>query len=518
MKSSHRFFMNSPPVDAYRWWNTTLDPLGPTDSPPTCIPPSDVIVIWNHFFPIFNLIAPPSLSQDHYWTLISRFLLRFCQPSEVPNPETHFPDFVALLYRLRMIIKPRSIANCVTLLTQFQYSDLGLFILYECPLFCGDPLLFLRGFLVLLDDSHPLFDQFVARSGLADGFLSFYLSFLRPVCSANLLVWRHHLILGEIFYKILERATHSNTCSPKLTSKFCDFLIQSLGVCSCEFRISAVRWIVSLTKAGASKMEHIILKDRMRLLLSHLPSHSLAFPYVIHFFISWEMKLIGPARLYDYLIVDSLESINLIEQMAPKFGQLMAIMKLVKAAITNKFLHRACFQAVRNLILQFPADQTIKDWMTVCVSRLTIFIALANGKRKYLNRIVLICESLCLFVGIQLGWLREAVCTAAASLNSTNRLPQYFTGFVRLNTTADESTLSEFNAFLRQRFSLKEFPFEPRKLRWVAPIVETTASLLPLPPLGKKHSVAGRAVRHGVIKRGGPVIRVPNFRRRRSQS
>jgi hypothetical protein len=82
----------------------------------------------------------------------------------------------------------------------------------------------------------------------------------------------------------------------------------------------------------------------------------------------------------------------------------------------------------------------------------------------------------------------------------------------------DESTLCEFNAFLKQRLSLKHFPFEPRKMRFVAPAIEaaTSFSLVPLPPLakGSKAPVAGRCARPAALKHAAPVIRVPNPRRR----
>jgi hypothetical protein len=209
-------FMRSDTLAAFRWWNTARNPLGPSDSIPVYLPPSEAVIVWNRFFPIFNLFAPPVLPQDRYWKAITDILSRCCQQEEVPSPETNFPEFIEVLYRLRMIVRPRSIANCVNLLTYFKCADFGPFLIYEAPLFCGDPLLFFRGLLFLIDNSHTLFDQFVAKPGLPDGFLHFYLSFLRPGEPFNSLGWRHHLLLGETFCRVLERSTCNLTCSPRL--------------------------------------------------------------------------------------------------------------------------------------------------------------------------------------------------------------------------------------------------------------------------------------------------------------
>jgi hypothetical protein len=156
--------------------------------------------------------------------------------------------------------------------------------------------------------------------------------------------------------------------------------------------------------------------------------------------------------------------------------------------------------------------------MTICVSRLVIFVGLATTAQKYSTRTILISESLCLFVGMQVGWIRETVCAAAAALYPTNHLPSYFAGFVRLTATPDEKILSEFNGFLMQKFSLKHFPFDQRKMRFVPLLVEAGSALQPLAPMvkGRVSVVASRAS-HPALKRPGRIIiRVPDIRKRAS--
>jgi hypothetical protein len=188
--------------------------------------------------------------------------------------------------------------------------------------------LFFRGFLVLIDESHSLFDRFTSRPGLPDGFLYFYLSFLRPTAVADVLVWRHHLFLGEIICKVLEKSSRESTCSPVLPSKFCGLLIQSLPLCPAVFRVSAVRWFVAITKVDTGKVDRAQLKDRMKQLLVSLPCDSIAFPYVFQFLMISEGKLVGAARIFDCIELHSLQAIGFIERAALKFGPLVPIIKL----------------------------------------------------------------------------------------------------------------------------------------------------------------------------------------------
>jgi hypothetical protein len=511
-------------LEAYRWWNTARDPLGPTDCPPSCVAPSQAAPIWNRFFPVFNHIAPCLLPDAQYWRAVTGLLLGLCDAHEIPDPESRFPDFVCLLYRLRMVLRPRSVPGCVALLSEFRCPRPSHFLLYQSPLFVADPLLFLRGLLALLDQGDALCDQFVRCQGLVDDFFGSYLSFLNPVSPGDTFRWRHHVILGEVFCRILERAARFGTCSPSCSAKFCDSLIASLGICPAEFAISAVRWIVMLTKMGLGKADSAQIKDRIKALLVHLRRDSPAFPCVCQFLLICDARLIGGARLCDCFDLTSLDQIALVDRIAIKCGVLSSIIRLAKAAIANTVLHRASFQAIRNILGRNPNDSALKDWMTVYVSRLTIFVALATRKEKYTNRCVLICESLYFFLNMQIAWLREAVLAAGVALMVTKSLPPYFTSFIRMFGDPNQSTVCEFNAFVKQKIHLKEFPFEPAKLVMVAPVVGaesvSAVSFLPLPPLSKcrKHGCGVKHIRPSGGKKAVAVIRLPNLRRRRSCS
>jgi hypothetical protein len=508
-------------VDAFRWWNTSLDPFASPDSPPSCLSPTDATFLWKRFCPIFNLIAFPHLPPDRYWRTIRKILLSFCDSDSIPDPEQDFPDFVTILYRFRMVLRPRSITNCVSLLSDFRCLHFDRFVLYECPLFCSDPLLFFRGFLTFLDSSPPRFEGFVANPAIVDGFLWFYISFLRPVPCANTLAWRHHLILAEIFWKIVIAPGRSGECSVEWSLKYLDFLIHSVGSCPVEFEIAAVRWIVSLTQRLMGTVDRRQLKEKLKAALGRLPCRSVAFPYLFRFLVFDASRLIGSARLLQGTEICSVELIGFMEVFAAQFGPLSPIVKLVKSGLMNSILHRACFFTVRKLLLRYPEDEPVREWMTVCVRRLVIFVALATRQQKYRNKTVLVCESLCLFANMHLGWLRDAVFAAGAGILPSKYVPIYFTGFVRMTGEPDNETLAEFGSFVKQRYNLKTFPFDAGSLR-LTPVaaIEPSGSTQPslpvhqLPPLPKKgthvsgpHRAPSRSKKSCVS-----VLRIFNFR------
>jgi hypothetical protein len=261
------------------------------------------------------------------------------------------------------------------------------------------------------------------------------------------------------------------------------------------------------------------LKNRMKALLSSLPCNSVAFPYVIHYLLFEPSKPVSSWRLFESLSLNSVEMISLIDVFAAQFGPLVPIMKLVKSGMADRTFHRACFSAARKLILAFPDETSVRDWVTVCVRRLVIFVALATGRQKYHNKTMLVCESLCGFGNMQIGWLRDAVFGAGAGILPSRSIPIYFTGFVRMTGEPDDSTLWEFTTFLKQKVNLKVFPFDSDKLRLTPPVAiepagsaQSLPAVLQLPPLPKrsKEPSAKRCPAPHGKKRGCSVLHMIN--------
>jgi hypothetical protein len=458
-------------LEAYRWWNASVDPFEPSDCPPFCIAPGEAVAIWNRFCPILGIATCPAKPTSVYWQDIARFLLKLCESHEIPSPRTRFPDFVVLLHRLRDRLCPGSVSSYLTFLDQFKYTNLSQFLLYQSPLVCLDPLLWITTLLTLMDRSAPLWDRFVNDSSSVDGFFGLYVTFLKPVPDADSIVRHHHIILGEIFFKILKATTRTNPANSKLASVYCNFLVNSLSSAPAEFEVSIVRWIVTITALTAAKTEPSQMKERMQSLLGRIGCKSPSFPYFIRWLASEDAQFVTSKILFRWLKLECLEVVNFIELIARKYGGLLPIIRLATEGLKNKVMHRVCFQAIRNIILQLPDSIEVKDWVLVCLRRLVIFVGLSAIRQKYRNRSVLICESLSFFACMQIAWLSDAVAAAGAAIGPTRCVPDFFWGFVRNYGNPDDLTLAEYNAFLKQKLVLKSFPFEPDKWTFVLPVM-----------------------------------------------
>jgi hypothetical protein len=375
---------------------------------------------------------------------------------DVPDPVTLFPDFVRVLFSIRFLLAPQTIGQAIQLFLHFTGPSLGRFLLYEAPIMVGRPLLFLESLLEISSQSSQIWTELVADLSSVDCFFNFYLSMLTPleiVCN-----WTHHLLLAELFFRILSVSTKINPNCVNLTSKFYDAVRILLPVAPLEVKISIIRWITKLTKLTFAKTEKKEVRARMKSLLAAVSQEPLALVYFVDCVLSDSNNTLNPKFILSSLKVNSVRNIFLIEKCANKLEPLPVIVHLIRGALYDKVFHRAGFQVARGLIVRFSEESTIRDWVTNCVRQLLIFVPLAHQRQKYRGRCVRICESLSQWI-CPVHWLRVAILSVVWALTASKTVPVYFPTFFQL-ALPDENCLTELELFLKGGADLKTFPFE----------------------------------------------------------
>jgi hypothetical protein len=281
-----------------------------------------------------------------------------------------------------------------------------------------------------------------------------------------------------------------------------------------EFQVAVVRLILLITKLTRKKADKGQVKQRFKSVFRAIHSGSIAFSYFVNFLMSDTSKIEGLKHVFFSLKIETLEHVEVFSKLAVRFGPFPSILRLVKAGLSDKLLHRACFQSVLSLIADSPNAQDVRDWMTICVRRLLLFVVISTGRQKYRFRSLLICETLSLFSSSSISWLQQSILASAAALLGTRSLPRYFTTFFMLSSSPDDSSLSEYESFVQQSMVLKCFPFEPNRLALLIPVVP---ELHGLPPIQSCRSSISRVKITAKKKKPRarwktmPVIKVPKL-------
>ncbi|OHT02356.1 hypothetical protein TRFO_07214 [Tritrichomonas foetus] len=518
------------PVEAYRWWNSNINPFGEVDLPPKIASPKEASLVWSKFFPIFDLIAPESVSYNLYWKSILSILSHFRPSKDIPSPFNNFPEFIVFLYNMRTIITPRNLTHCFQFLETYQYRNFAQFIIYEMPLYFHEPVLYLKSILELCDSSHALWNKIITQNAVCDAFFYMNANFLQPLAaSSDSIKWSHHLILGEIIFRLLISTLRNNSTSLTNSNKFCDYLVRMIPSAPTSVKITATRWILTLTKRTLKKGDKDVLKTRIK---NFLPFVKMT-PYIFHYSIIYIrdnlISLTSPNKLLNTISVDSLFNIELILSFSKKIGPMAPLTKLSKGALASKIWHRAAFQAACEIIQTYSNENELKDWLTIYIRRLFIFVSLSNLAQKYKTRALLVTESLSKLLYLRINWIRQLVLNISYTINATRSTPPYFSAFFPSNSSNDEPTFGEFEAFQRVNslINLKTFPFDGRKATFIPPpaldnsnpATASSSSIGPLPPMPPQnplahrgHLQAAKSNRRIQTKKAGkkkPVIKKP---------
>lgn len=468
------------PSEAYKWWNNLINPLSNNTNAPQIINPKKASEIWTNNFPIFVLLASDDLPSEKYWNKIVEIVSPFSKSNNVPNPVHSFPEFVVFLYQSRFFISPQNVSQCIKLMNFHNDNKVfGKFFLYEMPIFVYQPILYFRSVLEVCEKGNPIWPLFLSHHSVSDAFFDLHVTFLQPISApVNSEKWTHHLILGEILYRQISLTIRSNPNSIAHSNKYSDALLRLISSSPSFVRMNATRWLLSITKMTMKKNEKNVLRDRIKNFLSILIDSNDIFVYSIKFIKNNLISLTRPAKLINKINVNSLSNIDLILSFTEQVGPMIPITRLAKGSITSKIWHRSAFAAMMEIIQKYGENNELKEWLTIYIRRIFIFILLSNILQKYKNRALLLTESMSRLSSTRIKWLKQLILNIVFTVISTKNVPNYFSSFFFSNSqknkvshSIDEETLREFDAFhhIADNLNLKTFPFDGKKSTFIIP-------------------------------------------------
>jgi hypothetical protein len=141
---------------------------------------------------------------------------------------------------------------------------------------------------------------------------------------------------------------------------------------------------------------------------------------------------------------------------------LRVVRYLSRVAILDPVYRRSASIVLFSVLKKSDKDRSVVNWMLTFVTRLTIFIGIAYGKRRYPRRIASAAEILACPQLEGIAWLYEHVCATVSELVAANGCPPYFSDLFVVEVAAepDRKWWADFEAFRAAPLPLKLFPFK----------------------------------------------------------
>lgn len=518
--------MSNDVIEAYKWWNYHINEktliqkidFNSNIKPPECIMPQKAYITWSDICPFFQYLNIDQTDIQKYWEFVQKVVTFFCPDQQIPNPISHFPEFVVKLYLIRDLLLPKSVLMCLKFIDTFvskkalteQKSNKSTlksknknpdstnlnqiifpinnnenilrqssasFFLYNLPLYFIDPILYFQTLITLRSLNHPLWSNVISNSKAIDAFFEMHTNFILPLPSYSPIeYWEHRLYLSDTLFQLIEHIFVGNSSSsiikihPKafqFTIKFVECSIKLIKTAPYSFSAVFFRYITRVIKICQNKIPSDQLKPLcLQFLLNLDKSESPLTPLAIKFLLKMKPNLIPISRIVRMISkrgIKNLSDIEILSFLCEGSNILQILMLLCQFSISNKLWHRACITEAISIIVRFPDRNDIKDWFLLFLRRLFIFVSIASSKMKYKTRTLLIVESLASMMSVRLFWLQQAVLIGAASIWSTKIFPPYFKNFFPISASQDEVIVHELELFANSDIELKAFPFDPEK-------------------------------------------------------
>lgn len=458
-------------MDAYRWWNSHISGAD-LDSPPVLVLPDIAHCVFAKICPVLLLFVIDEQDAGLYWESIQSIVQMFDRSGTVPNPLTHFSDFIEAVFKIRNVMAPQTVDDCVQFVDLFGVHDVSHFVLYQSPVFFGDPILYLETLIELRQMKHKLWTHFICRPKLVDAFFQMHSSFVTiDPQKSDEKHWRHRILVAEVMYLLVCDVFHFYPNAPTLACSFLDLAIPLLAA-PFRYGVLVLRNVMALIREIGSLLPKEDLQSRMMRFIDATGKAESPYTALVSRFLFSLKQNIGKGYLLKTILARGIQQItdfDVISMTTDAFNVIPVISFLIRSAISNKFWHRACFKTVIGFMKTFGQKQDVREYTTVVVRKLFIFVALASSQRKYRTRTLSICESISMMTRIkELNWIHPNIQAYAASVN-TRATPPYFRSFFSPGATCDEVILHEIDVYAASGVALKHFPFDPVKGTLVFP-------------------------------------------------
>jgi hypothetical protein len=409
----------------------------------------------------------------------------FDAEKDIPNPLVNFPGFISRVYSIRDVLNPQNTTHSMHLIERFGFHDPAHFVLYQCPPFLFDPILYLETLLCLRHRRHQLWSSFATSPPLVDSFVQLYATFVTPLgARTGVDGWRHRFLMTELLADALFDVSSFHSEIAALALQFFELCIPLLAHARLEPAIQLLRPILSSIRFFSHQVSRESISPHTCLLLEILDrDDSPHFPAVVRSLLTIRPSVISHEAICHLICTRGIRSIadfDVLSLACDAIAITSVLPFLARTSISSKVWHRACFGLLKEFAEKFSLRADIREWFFVLIRRLFIFVAVAAARAKYRCRTLMICESLA-SLRTCAPWIQQALITSASTV-VTKSVPVYFRAMFPISPTSiEEVAMKELMVFGKIGRCLKAFPFDPQRRAFLAaPRDEKTVVQVPV--------------------------------------
>lgn len=453
---------NSP---AYEWWNSQIIGKTNLNDAPQIVLPSEAQKIWSKICPLFLLFVIDEQNPRNYWESIQIIVNMFTTNGKVPNPLSHFPEFIEIVFSLKHILIPQTVDNCIVFIDKFGFNDSAHFFLYQSPVFFLNPLLYFETIIILQKMNHHLWTDFINKHQLIDAFFEMYSTFLSPIHNDPNInqILQHRILICELFFTILQNSSKIHPNISSITIKFLENVIDMISLSAVEIPIQIIRVIFSLFSLVESFLSKEVISSYAYILLESSSKASHFYLLFRYFYSKQYVTSVQVLHIISKQGANSITDFNILMEITDDTIAIQLVIFLLKTALHSHLWHRTCFSLIRRCVSKFSTNrQDLKDLMNLIIRRLFLWISYASAIHRYHVRSLLLCESMIQLYESHLNWVQQVILSSANSI-ILKPTPIYFKSFFPVNGMGqiDDSLLYEWEIF--SKYKVKTFPFDSIK-------------------------------------------------------
>jgi len=414
-----------------------------------------VLSIWKRYCPVFLQITDYH-NPKQYWEAIAAILLNFTPCASICNPTNEFCVFLEILFLFKNVLYVQNEIDFLSLLRIVRQKEYLSIFLYNSPLHFENSVSFFEIVFQYIQnpsrDDYPLMKKDICS--IFDHY-SFYLSSLNQ---------DFQMIVRCVLFRLIQLLPPNSDMVLDLSTKYLEKVSESTKNKNITMVINLTRDIVTILSFSSEKKIIESVTSIVNTLMCH-QDINLLIPLFKYIMISNSFEKTLEISIIESIVSCRHKTHGMIRIIFGSFGihRTSIMCYLARIALKEYVWHRTCFGLILELLELNISDKKIVKWFQKFCRRIIIFVSISNKKGKYINKSLLICESLSRYLKItSFIKIRDIIESCVTSVFSLKSIPLYFPLYFSIGKKLDDiliEELSVYDANLGVK-DMKNFPFQ----------------------------------------------------------
>ena len=438
------------------WFNACKMPRYQTPRNPE---PKIGQIVWKNACPSLLLFNFDIANKEKYWQQVREIISKYTK-RDCPDPAINFINFLSFLHQNSNFFHPKKIEDCYLISNNFDCYTSPKHLVYEFPLFCGNPVFFIDSLLKLKIEKHTAWNILMNDGSTCLSFFGLCIDFLNPA-KAKLKVWRFREKIAILLVAVLEYAKIDNSKLSQRATLLVEKLCKLIPLVPAQLETQ----FIYLTILAVRVVDRYSTKKEYNNVMSLLISASLqtsSYMMAVQFN-SQDSFGLSKTRIIKLIAekgITSMLDINLIYEYCEEIDLqtcVSLIPVLFNKASGSIVWTRICIYCATQVACMFQKRLEVRDLFTDCVRKVFANIGYLTQQGKRADHVLVLCEVLSCLQHSEMYWLQQSINCSVIALKTMNSCPPYFNLFfddpvsVQLFKTANTRPISKASELYTSR-------------------------------------------------------------------